>query len=107
MKNAVFATDLTDERSRVARPHRPKPSKRGRPRTDLHHIFDALFYLVKTGVQWRNLPRNFPPWQTVHHVFGRWAEDMVDPQRPSPCGRAQRRRQGLPPLGRHPRQPER
>jgi transposase len=75
MKNAVFSTDLTDARWKVIEPHLPPPSKRGRPRTDLRRVFDALFYLVKTGVQWRLLPKHFPAWQTVHHVFRRWSKD--------------------------------
>jgi transposase len=75
MKNAVFATDLTDARWKVIEPHLPQPSKRGRPRTDLRRILDAVVYLCKTGVQWRLLPKNFPPWQTVYHVFRRWSKD--------------------------------
>ncbi|MDR0431203.1 MAG: transposase [Tannerellaceae bacterium] len=31
----------------------------------LHSIWDALFYLVKTGCQWRMLPTYYPPWQYV------------------------------------------
>ena len=31
-----------------------------------------MLYVVKSGVQWRLLPKSFPPWQTVYHVFRRW-----------------------------------
>ena len=75
MKNAVFSTDLTDARWKLIEPHLPKPAKRGRPRTDLRRIVDAILYLVKTGVQWRLLPQSFPPWQIVYHVFRRWSKD--------------------------------
>ena len=30
---------------------------------DLREIWNAIFYLVKTGCQWRMLPENFPKWQ--------------------------------------------
>ncbi|HEV2459991.1 MAG TPA: IS5 family transposase [Ktedonobacterales bacterium] len=35
----------------------------------LRIIFDALFYLLRTGCPWRYLPSNFPPWQTVYYHF--------------------------------------
>ena len=34
-------------------------------------IIAALFYLVKTGCQWRQLPLHFPPWPTVYYHFRR------------------------------------
>src|SRR5260370_24197339 len=43
-------------------------SPRGRLRQySLRAIFDALFYLLRTGCPWRYLPSNFPPWQTVYY----------------------------------------
>jgi putative transposase len=38
----------------------------------LRHVLDAVFYLVKTGCQWRHLPDSFPPWQSVYYHFERW-----------------------------------
>lgn len=32
----------------------------------------AICYVVKGGIQGRLLPVNFPPWQTVYHVFRKW-----------------------------------
>src|SRR5205085_3787518 len=34
-------------------------------------IFDAIFYVLRTGCPWRYLPANFPPWQTVFYHFRR------------------------------------
>src|ERR1700757_887622 len=45
----------------------------GRPRTtDLRAVLNAIFYLLRTGCQWRLLPREFPPWGTVYHYFQAW-----------------------------------
>ena len=45
----------------------------GRPRkTDLRDVVDAIFYLLRTGYQWRQLPSDFPPWPTVHRYFRGW-----------------------------------
>ena len=41
----------------------------------MREILDAIFYLVRTGCQWRLLPHEFPPWQTVYHWFRRWRLD--------------------------------
>jgi putative transposase len=45
----------------------------GRPRTyDRKDIVDAIFYLARTGCQWRSLPHDFPPWKTVSYYFYTW-----------------------------------
>lgn len=35
-------------------------------------IVNAIFYIVKGGIQWRMLPKDFPPWQTVYDHYRRW-----------------------------------
>ncbi len=45
----------------------------GRPRKwEVWRIFNAIQYVTRTGCQWRMLPTNFPPWQTVYGYFWRW-----------------------------------
>lgn len=45
----------------------------GRPRKwELWQIINAILYVVRTGCQWRMLPTNLPPWQTVYGYFWRW-----------------------------------
>lgn len=75
MPNACYGTDVTDAQWPLLQPHMPPPARRGRPRTELRRILDAVLYVVKTGCQWRELPKTFPPWQTVYHVFRRWCRD--------------------------------
>jgi putative transposase len=41
----------------------------------LREIFDAIFYLLKTGCQWRMLPANFPSWKLVYYYFTKWKND--------------------------------
>jgi len=75
MKNAGHDTDLTDAQWQILRPHVPKAAQRGRPPTDPRVLLDAMLYVAKSGCQWRGLPKTFPPWQTVYHVFRRWSRD--------------------------------
>jgi putative transposase len=49
------------------------PNKMGRPRKwEIWHIINAILYVNRTGCQWRMMPKNFPPWQTVYGYFWRW-----------------------------------
>lgn len=75
MKFAKYDADLTDAHWTFLKPLLPKPRSRGRPRTDRRRIINAIFYIVKGGIQWRLLPTTFPPWQTVYHIFRRWTLD--------------------------------
>jgi putative transposase len=62
-----YPTDLSDAEWRYIEPHLPSPKGFGRPRThDLREILNAVFYLLKTGCQWRLLPHDFPRWPTVY-----------------------------------------
>lgn len=41
-------------------------------RHSLRTLFDAIFYLLRTGCPWRYLPSNFLPWQTAYYHFKRF-----------------------------------
>ena len=43
----------------------------------LRDIFNAIFYLVKTGCQWRMLPGGFPKWELVYYYFTKWKNTGV------------------------------
>ena len=43
----------------------------------LKDILDAIFYLIKTGCQWRMLPNNFAPWNTVYFYYSKWKNEGV------------------------------
>ena len=43
----------------------------------LRSVFDGILYIVKTGVQWRMLPSDFAPWQTVYYYFSKWKNEVM------------------------------
>jgi len=78
MARVGYPTDLTDEQWALIAPHLPLPRPGGKPRrTDLRAVVDGILYLLRTGCQWRLLPRDFPPWGTVWSYFRQWRIDGV------------------------------
>lgn len=68
--NERYASDLTDDEFALLEPLLPPARRGGRRRTtDLREVLNAILYLVRTGCQWRMLPREFPPRSTVYGYF--------------------------------------
>ena len=72
MKIAVYDTDLTDAQWAVLEAFLPLRKARGRPPTCRRRVLNAIFYMIKSGCHWRLLPKEFPPYQTVFHIFRQW-----------------------------------
>ena len=71
-----YPSDLTDAQWALLAPLIPPPKPGGRPRRlDLRQVVNAVFYVDRTGCQWRYLPTQYPPWQTVYWYFTRWQDD--------------------------------
>lgn len=76
MSYQLFPSDLTRRGWNNIKDLLPEAKPGGRPRsTDLRMVINAVFYLEKTGCQWRYLPPGYPPWQTVYGYFRRWKQD--------------------------------
>ena len=70
-----YASDLTDAECSLIEPALPLPKALGRPReTDLRAVLDAILYMLRTGCQWRMLPKDFPPFTTVQGYFYDWRD---------------------------------
>ncbi|HEX8036432.1 MAG TPA: IS5 family transposase [Ktedonobacterales bacterium] len=65
-----YPSNLTDaEWDCLQRLLPPRPPHGRLRRHSLRTVFDALFYLLRTGCPWRYLPSSFPPWQTAYYHF--------------------------------------
>ncbi len=72
MRTHKYPSDVTDEQWTLIEPLIPVYPG-GRPRkTNLRDVLDAIFYLLRTGCQWRYLPKDFPPKSTVWRYFDEW-----------------------------------
>jgi putative transposase len=74
------------------------PNKRGRPRKwEIWQILNAILYVLRTGCQWRMLPKDLPPWPTVYGYFWRWTKSGLWPQINDALVRTRRQQQGREP----------
>jgi len=71
-----YPSDLTTAEWQIIAPflaHRAGP---GAPRVvETRAIVDAIFYRLRTGCQWRQVPADFPSWVTVYRYFRKWGDD--------------------------------
>ena len=64
--------ELTDSRWAAISPYLDVKRKR---KLDLRTIINALLYMVRTGCQWRNLPKSYPSWRAVNYYFEKWRRE--------------------------------
>jgi len=68
--------DLTDGEWALIAPLLPdKP--RGVARTDDRRVLNAIFYILRTGSPWRDLPERYGPYTTAYNRYNRWAKAGV------------------------------
>jgi len=77
-RGRCYPSDLTDRQWVLIEPLLPGPRRGGRPEKHPRRaVVDAILYVVRTGCSWRQLPVDFPPWQTVYWYFVRWEDEGV------------------------------
>lgn len=85
-RHRPYPSDLSDARWELIGPtltswrakRRNKGLDIGRPpEHDLRRIMDAILYVDRTGIAWRYLPHDFPPWETVYGYFAAWQKEGV------------------------------
>lgn len=70
-----YPSDMTDAQWELLADLFPE-AKTGRPReVSIRDVVDAIFYVNRTGVQWRYLPHDFPRWDVVYSYFRKWGKD--------------------------------
>ena len=57
---------------RIARLLPPQRPPTGRPATDHRQIFEGMLWVMHAGTSWRQMPREFGPWQTIYSRLQRW-----------------------------------
>ena len=81
----MYPSDLTDGQWGAIERHFQRSDPRGAvSKHSKRVIVNAIIYVIRTGVQWRMLPKDMPPWQTVYNHFyrlqqrGIWDQVLVE-----------------------------
>ena len=67
--------DLSDEEWGLMEPLLPKSRKSGR--VDDRKIVNAIFYVLRTGIPWRDLPERYGPYTSAYNRFNRWSRKGI------------------------------
>ena len=71
----MYPSDLTDEQWNLVAHYLKRSDPRGaESKHSKRTILNAILYVAKGGIQWRMLPKDLPPWQTVYDHFKRLNE---------------------------------
>lgn len=64
-----YPSDLTDHQwLKINSFYKDQYNRRGRPPSSrLREVWNAIFYVTRSGCSWRMLPKDFPPWKTVYN----------------------------------------
>jgi transposase len=81
----AYPSDLSDARWALIAPQliawrhaRADAGVGGRvPSHDLREIFNAILYVNRTGIPWRYLPHDLPPWATVYGYYRAWTSEGI------------------------------
>jgi putative transposase len=80
--NMSYPTDLTDREWELIEEFFDTGNYGKNRRHSKRVLVNAVFYVIKTGCQWRFLPKDYPPWGTAYSFYRRavhtgiW-EDML------------------------------
>jgi len=69
--------ELTNEQWKRVKPLLPPQTtgKQGRPRKDNRLMLNGMLWITRAGAQWRELPLQYGPWQSVYSRFRKWQAD--------------------------------
>ena len=75
-----YPSDITQEQFARIEPILVSARRQTKPRTvDLYDVFCGVLYVLKSGCQWRMVPKDFPDWRTCYKYFHQWSE-QPDPE---------------------------
>lgn len=72
-----YSSSLTDKEWNIIEPLLPQKKKTRPPEWTKRQILDGIFYQLKNGCNWGDLPRDLPPYSTAFWYYKQWRETGV------------------------------
>ena len=75
--------EVADDQWAIVKPYIPEPEKErtsekgGRPWRDPRDVLNGILWILRTGAQWSEMPRKYPPYSTCHRRFTKWNKEGV------------------------------
>ena len=70
----LYPSDISNEQFAIIEPILDSARKKTKPpKVNKLLIFNAILYIIKSGCQWRMLPKDYPKYQTVYYYFKIWS----------------------------------
>ena len=70
----TYSSSLTDKEWEIIEPLLPKKKRTKPPTWSKRKILDGIFYQLKNGCNWCDLPKDLPPYSTVFWHYKQWRE---------------------------------
>jgi transposase len=68
--------ELSDEQYALIEPHLPTGGPAGgHPWAEHRCILNGIFWKLRTGAQWRDIPERYGPWSTIYDRYRRWCQE--------------------------------
>ncbi len=98
-KEQGYTSDMSTHQWEIIRPLlSPQRESPGRPpELDLRRVVNAVFYVARTGCQWKNLPKDYPNHNSVYYYYGKWRDDGTWQRVNAALRQQERERQGRKP----------
>ena len=77
MVSTIRRYEVTEEEWKQIKPYIPEEIqtvRRGRPPKDSRQMLNGIFWILRSGASWRDLPERYGPWQTVYKRFVKWSK---------------------------------
>jgi transposase len=72
-----YSSSLSDREWEIIKPLLPQKKKTRPPKWSKRQILDGIFYQLKNGCNWCDLPKELPPYSTVFWHYKQWRESGV------------------------------
>lgn len=73
----MYSSSLSDKEWAIIEPLLPLKKRTRPPKWTKRQILDGIFYQLKNGCNWGDLPKDFPPYSTVFWNYKQWRSEGV------------------------------